>query len=1172
MKFRCFNDKRMISCRISAAKEKAGMSHLTNLTPSAKRGFCRTQAENHWGTMSDGDRPRSGLSQASSTVTISSVSMGTKPSSARPVRKIHNFGKRANSVKRDPNSPVVMRGWLYKQDSSGLKLWKRRWFVLSNYCLFYYRGPESLVASFDKIDRRSLGKGTEFSFYGFGGDVYVPDSREEMVLGSIPLPSYEIRTAFSKEKKNRRFVFKAEHPGMRTYYFSAETQLDMNSWIRAMNQSAAAECDYGTYFEDVTLARDDLGRSNESLEIARLSETQEAEAPLPENLHGQSSNHVESPCPKRTSLSSSFNAGYSHDRKDQPDLSSLSSQTPGCPSPVVRIKPSRKPKSSPPPSAESPSPSSLTPQASPLLSVRSSRSYSLPLTPAESPRTPDAHPSPARARQKPPRTAAMQAASCEDLSAATSPRTLGRPNTPMGRVDIAPSEGLPSNPYEVLLPSTRGRPLTPADRYDVFPSSEDPYNRRYTRSPHPSRTRPVGEESFASLLARQPQNRFADRSSLALSTGSSRALVMSRLHSRLITPHSASSSYLHLPPLPPLPNRPTPGKRTSLGTTCRTLVRDRNLHSAGGQRFESDTDALLTKLCGQDKLLRGLEEEMGQLRAEKERLEKSLEVTRLRLEEFKGQDATTEKICYQQRQLQDELVQIRARLCDLALDSERAWEEYAVLENDVQVLKGSLEHVRSAGHPQDQAAAQQDLWRIHDILAGLRSSPANCHILESRRSGASPATSPSQDSHLGMSHSSLLPCTGVEKESDTAPLPKATMSLHESTSRHRDSPGTAVPTSPTASSRGQPGTSHHSDGSRRTPRNSSSEPPEFEKGNPVRETDALGPGHGSHNNILCEDGEYSIVKTVISDATAPRRPRMSAQEQLDRIQRNQEAQRKLEAAQSGSLARRQDSFKGGSSRPLPNAPPEQSPKEGAQTGGLKPRCPPTPEWERQRVIQLSYALATEASQRGKRLAERSSSHSSLDDIPASRDSPDHHRIPSSSSPNEPESSNATPKHDQTAARSPGCSDHCRVSHRFHRTLSPSEAAIQALCASEASDWSLPLPEEAAEVSPKHKTPQAMLQQLESPHKESSLLNGPPRPTPSPQSANRNSTVSRTASWASPPIWDYDVWASEQSLVGNQGQANGRCLRWRGENRSHQVMTYLGDSAQPIKVTMVKSSF
>ena len=35
-------------------------------------------------------------------------------------------------------SPLI--NLLLLQDSSGLKLWKRRWFVLSNYCLFYYKG------------------------------------------------------------------------------------------------------------------------------------------------------------------------------------------------------------------------------------------------------------------------------------------------------------------------------------------------------------------------------------------------------------------------------------------------------------------------------------------------------------------------------------------------------------------------------------------------------------------------------------------------------------------------------------------------------------------------------------------------------------------------------------------------------------------------------------------------------------------------------------------------------------------------------------------------------------------------------------------------------------------------------------------------------------------------
>uniref|UniRef100_A0A671Y4T8 PH domain-containing protein n=1 Tax=Sparus aurata TaxID=8175 RepID=A0A671Y4T8_SPAAU len=122
--------------------------------------------------------------------------------------KVQAFGKRCQAAKRDPNCPVVIRGWLNKKDSSGLKLWKRRWFVLSNYCLFYYK-----------------------------------DSREESVLGSIPLPSYKILFCTPRECKNRKFTFKVVHQGMRSYFFSADTQEDMLGWVRALSQSAAMESD-----------------------------------------------------------------------------------------------------------------------------------------------------------------------------------------------------------------------------------------------------------------------------------------------------------------------------------------------------------------------------------------------------------------------------------------------------------------------------------------------------------------------------------------------------------------------------------------------------------------------------------------------------------------------------------------------------------------------------------------------------------------------------------------------------------------------------------------------------------------------------------------------------------------------------------------------------------------
>ena len=47
---------------------------------------------------------------------------------------------RTPSIRREADAPVTLRGWLLKQGSDGLMLWKKRWFVLSQYCLFYYHG------------------------------------------------------------------------------------------------------------------------------------------------------------------------------------------------------------------------------------------------------------------------------------------------------------------------------------------------------------------------------------------------------------------------------------------------------------------------------------------------------------------------------------------------------------------------------------------------------------------------------------------------------------------------------------------------------------------------------------------------------------------------------------------------------------------------------------------------------------------------------------------------------------------------------------------------------------------------------------------------------------------------------------------------------------------------
>ncbi|XP_044257649.1 uncharacterized protein LOC123006857 isoform X2 [Tribolium madens] len=107
---------------------------------------------------------------------------------------------RSPSAKRPVEAPVTMQGWLHKQGSEGLMLWKKRWFVLSEYCLFYYKSPE-----------------------------------EEKLLGSILLPSYKVSICGPEDKVNRKYAFKCEHANMRTYILAADSQELMMQWIRVLN-------------------------------------------------------------------------------------------------------------------------------------------------------------------------------------------------------------------------------------------------------------------------------------------------------------------------------------------------------------------------------------------------------------------------------------------------------------------------------------------------------------------------------------------------------------------------------------------------------------------------------------------------------------------------------------------------------------------------------------------------------------------------------------------------------------------------------------------------------------------------------------------------------------------------------------------------------------------------
>ncbi|KAM7058809.1 pleckstrin homology domain-containing family A member 4 [Molossus nigricans] len=686
-------------------------------------------------------RPRSSLSLASSASTISSLGSLSTKKATRAVSKVHAFGKRGNALRRDPNLPVHIRGWLHKQDSSGLRLWKRRWFVLSGHCLFYYK-----------------------------------DSREESVLGSVLLPSYNIRPDGPGAPRGRRFTFTAEHPGMRTYILAADTLEDLRGWLRALGRASRAE-------------GDDCGRPRSP------ARPQPGEGPggpggPPEVSKGE----------EGRSLESSEVARLSRDR-GRPGL--------------------------------------LTPSS-----------------------TADLQPGPGVQRTRSPDLFAP-------LSRPPSPLSLPRPRS-------APARRLPPSAGDTALP---GRPHTPLSRVDVRPPSDwGPQRQTLSRPPTPRRG--PSSEAGGGRPPRSPQHWSQE----ARTQYSSQA-------------PSGSSTYIQLPPRPP-------GTQASM-----VLLPGPPLDSSFHQSLETDT--LLTKLCGQDRLLKRLQEEIDQRQEEKEQLEAALELTRQQLGQASKEAVAPRRAWGRQRLLQDRLVSVRATLCHLTQERERVWDTYNGLEQELGTLRETLEYLLHLGSPQDRTSAQQQLWMMEDTLAGL-GGPQK----------PPPNTEPDSPSSAPQGEES------PERES----LPE---SLELSS-----------PRSPEADWGRPPG----GDRDPAIPRS----------------------GLGSPRISQASSPEGRCPPSPQPGTKAPlARPRMSAQEQLERMRRNQECGRPLPRPASPRLltlgrtlspARCQPDVEqrpvlgqGGAQKWLRSSGSWSSPRN--TTPYL-----PTSEGHRERVLSLSQALAAEASQ------------------------------------------------------------------------------------------------------------------------------------------------------------------------------------------------------------------
>ncbi|XP_006868236.1 PREDICTED: pleckstrin homology domain-containing family A member 4 [Chrysochloris asiatica] len=678
-------------------------------------------------------RPRSSLSLASSVSTISSLSNLSAKKSTRAVSKVHAFGKRGNALRRDPNLTVHIRGWLHKQDSAGLRLWKRRWFVLSGHCLFYYK-----------------------------------DSREESVLGSVLLPSYSIRPDGPGIPRGRRFTFTAEHPGMRTYVLAADTLEDLRGWLRALGRASRAEGDDcgqprsparpqpGGPGGSPEVSRGEEGRSPESLEVAR----------------GRGGPRLLTPSP-----TADLQSGPRIRRARSPDLFTSLSRPP---SPLSLPRPRSAP-------ARRPTPSSGD-TASPA-----------------------------------------------------------RPHTPLNRIDVRPSLEWGSQRRTLSRPST----------------------------PH----RGPSLEAGAGKPPRSPQHWNQEPRTQA---------------------PSGSATYLQLPPRPP-------GTRASM-----VLLPAPPLDSTFHQSLETDT--LLTKLCGQDRLLKRLQEEIDQRQEEKEQLEAALELTRQQLSKTTRETGAPGRAWGRQRLLQDRLVSVRATLCHLAQEREQVWDSYSGLEQELGTLRETLEYLLHLGTPQDRASAQQQLWMVEDTLAGL---------------GGTQKPPPNTESGSPSSVLQGEECSERESLSESLEL-------------------------------------------------SSSRSPECDWGRPPgvdRELTSPSSGLGSPRVSRASSPEGHSISSLQLGTKAPLpRPRMSAQEQLERMRRHQEAGRSLPHSTSPRLLTL------GRTLSPPRHQPDPEPRPAVDALGLSgaPKCLrssgtwsssrnttpylPMSEGHRERVLSLSQALATEASQ------------------------------------------------------------------------------------------------------------------------------------------------------------------------------------------------------------------
>ncbi|XP_036721620.1 pleckstrin homology domain-containing family A member 5 isoform X5 [Balaenoptera musculus] len=658
------------------------------------------------------ERPISMINEASNYNTTSDYAVhpvSPVGRTSRASKKVHNFGKRSNSIKRNPNAPVVRRGWLYKQDSTGMKLWKKRWFVLSDLCLFYYR-----------------------------------DEKEEGILGSILLPSFQIAMLTSEDHINRKYAFKAAHPNMRTYYFCTDTGKEMELWMKAMLDAALVQTEPVKRVDKVT---------SENAPTKEINNFPNHRVLIKPEVQNNQKNKEMSKNEEKKALEAE-KYGFQKDGQDRPltkinsvKLNSLSSEYESgstCPGQTGHYRP---------------------------VNVNSSENKTVNVSLADlrgggHPNTGPLHTEADRVIQ---RTNSMQQLEQwikiqkgrgheEETRGVIAYQTLPR-NMPSHRAQIVARypEG-----YRTLPRNSKTRPesmcsVTPSVHDKTAgPGAEEKrrsmrddtmwqlyewqqrqfYNKQGTLPRHGTLTSPKTMHMYVPDRRSMPAGltlQSVSPQSLQGKTPEELTLLLIKLRRQQAELSSIREHTLAQLMQLKLEAHSPKNEILSHHLQRNTIYLDHQLSQdeCRGTLYkyrpeEVDIDVKLSRLCEQDKVVHALEEKLQQLHKEKYTLEQALLSASQEIEMNADSPAAIQTVVLQRDDLQNGLLSTCRELSRATAELERAWREYDKLEYDVTLTRNQMqEQLDRLGEIQTESAGiqraqlQKELWRIQDVMEGL---------------------------------------------------------------------------------------------------------------------------------------------------------------------------------------------------------------------------------------------------------------------------------------------------------------------------------------------------------------------------------------------------------------------------------------------------------------------